>query len=190
MVNLLRNRVVNLIGLCNFNHPSAKISIDTILYSPNKLKLFAFVIIRYPNDKYAIKKSPNDTIIYDGRCLIAFRDSINRTWNVYEYDQYQPAAWLYYLQVQNLFRDYYFNEFKNAEMWTWNVKTQEFILEKFIYNVNQKDFWKYSSVWRKGNTIQGYYDFQITSGTKPNDKDFEIEMPTIDYPDSILKMFK
>jgi hypothetical protein len=72
------------------------IDIDSILYSPDSLKLFSFVIIKNPED------STHNKHCYVGDCFIGYRPSLKTPWFIYYFNQYTPAGFDNYNKIRNL----------------------------------------------------------------------------------------
>lgn len=174
------------------------IDIDTIIYSPDSLKLFSFVIERIP--EYENNK-PNK-YFYSGSDMIGYRSSKKEPWNIWYFGEYRPTGWDNYNKVRNLFRWYYLGDgkFKNDYRGYWDgihYENDTFPLQKarinikFGYNIDDKHFWDSSIVWKKGNRIPGYYGFQTKGEVVPGYMDSPIRIiPRLDYPDSLLNLYK
>jgi len=165
-----------------------QVNVDSILYSPDSLKLFSFVIMivpDYENDK-------PDSIYYNGYDLIGYRDSKKDIWAIWYFGQYCPSGWDNYNKVRNLFRNYYIyhDRFKNGSNYYWSSKKQDYVSIPFGYNIDDKHFWDSSVVWQKEMPIPGYYPFQVKDQSKPEDKDAVKVIPHLDYPDSLLKLYR
>jgi hypothetical protein len=178
-----------------FNHEDPKIFVDTIIYSPDKLKMFTFLIIKHiDNSNWAKDNYPKQKYFYGGVCLIGYRNRLDTMWTVYDFNWYSTDGWSKYIQVKRLFNYFYFYEFKGNIEYSWDSIKQVDVEEKIGYNLNEADFWTKSIVWRKGARIPGLYNFQIYGNVKPSDADYgrnlEKKMPVINYPDSILKLYK
>jgi hypothetical protein len=164
--------------------------VDSIFYSPDKLKLFAFCIVRDTNNtNWGLINRPKNKYFYNGRNLIAYRSDINAVWDVHNFDQYTPVRWDTYKEVYNLFRFYYYNQFKDDMGSQWDSTINNLVSVKFDYNLNEKAFWDKSLVWRKGALIPGYYNFQLDGNVRASDPSPVIVRPTIVYPDSILRLY-
>jgi len=171
----------------NFNHDEPAIFVDTVLYSPDKLKLFSFLIIKAPNKSTWGKDNfPKAKNIFDGLCLIGFRNKPDTMWKLYEFSQYRPSGFTEYKQVQRLLNHYYFYKFKDDFGSKWDLTIGE-RSEKFKYNLNEANFWENSIVWRKEARVKGFYNFQVSYLTEYIDS--IIRTPVIQYPDSILKLY-
>lgn len=180
-----------------------RIHVDSIFYSPDSLKLFAFVITENPD----LEEKDSSAIYYSGSGMIAYRDSLKQPWIVHFFGQYRPAGWKYYNQVRNLFRHYYLKngKFKNDSDIYWDGRrndTLEMVREitfpkqnnrvsiKFDYNLDEPLFWSKSIVWKKGNRIPGYYSFETNGNVAPGSSDPIKNIPKLYYPDSLLNLYK
>ena len=170
---------------------SLQINVDSIIYSPDSLKLFAFVINGFPY------KTNNDTgylYRYGGDGFIGYRNSRKNYWTLYYFDQYTPVGFKKCNTVRNLMREYYLNKnggkFKSDEHYYWDRSRNDYISIPFDYNIDDIDFWNNSIVWKKGFIIPGYYTFQIEDQAKSMDSDAIIKLPSLDYPDSLLQLYK
>jgi hypothetical protein len=173
-----------------FNVPFNKITIDvdSIMYSPDSLKLFAFVIITDPD----VQHGKYDKYVFSGNSIVGYRLSKKTPWTIYDFDQYSVAGFKKYNSVRNLFRHYYFGngDFRNDAEYIWDSTTQDRVSVKFGYNLDQLKFWDSSLVWKKGARIPGFYNFQTKGNVTPQDEDPIIHLPKLNYPDSLLDMYK
>ena len=173
-----------------FNVPFNKITIDvdSIMYSPDSLKLFAFVIITDPD----VQHEKYDKFVFSGNSIVGFRSNIKTPWTLYNFDQYSIAGFKKYNSVRNLFRHYYFGngDFRNDAEYIWDSTKQDRVSMEFGYNLDQPQFWDSSLVWKKGARIPGFYDFQTKGNVTPQDEDPIIHLPHLSYPDSLLNMYK
>ena len=83
--------------------PISKISwdVDTLIYSPDSLKIFAFVIKKIPNYE---NQSPDD-YFNDGDDLIGFRYTKEEPWMIYYFGQCRPTGFKDYNKIRNIFRN-------------------------------------------------------------------------------------
>ncbi len=181
-----------------------RVDVDSIFYSPDSLKLFAFTIASIPDYE---SKIPNK-LYFDGMDMIGYRSSKKDIWNIWYFGQYRPSGYDNYNKVRNLFRWYYLGDgkFKNDEGTYWDgvhndtlgmarsitfPKENNRVSIKFGYNIDDKHFWDSSIVWKKGNRIPGYYGFQTKGDVVPGYMDSPIRIiPHLDYPDSLLNLYK
>lgn len=189
-----------------FNIPLDKvvIHVDSIFYSPDSLKLFAFVIIK---DYESNSKIP-DAYYYTGEGFVGFREKAKQPWSIWLFNQYTPAGFKSYDKVRSYLRKYYLGsgrfKFDYATYWDGihndtlgmarrlTVPNQDNRVNiKFGYNLDDPLFWDSSIVWKKGSRIPGYYAFQTIGNVAPGFVDSPIKkMPILDYPDSLLKLYK
>lgn len=175
-----------------------RIDVDSIIYSPDSLKLFAFVIERVPE----IENNKPNEYFYGGNPLIGFRKSVHEPWKIYSFGQFTPTGFKNYNKVRDLFRGYFLGDgkFKNDSDYYWDGvhnDTLEMnqgsnrVAIKFGYNIDDKRFWDSSIVWKKGSRIPGYYAFQTTGNVAPGYTDSPIRIiPSLKYPDSLLQLYK
>jgi hypothetical protein len=171
-----------------FDVPFDKITIDvdSIFYSPDSLKIFAFVIETDPDVQH---KKP-DKYVYSGNALIGFRSSKKTYWTLYNSGLFSIAGLENYNDVRNSFRKYYLGEgrFKTDWHYYWDSVKQDYVDISFGYNIDDARFWDSSIVWKK-RVIPGYYSFQTKDQAKPGDENTIIIIPHLDYPDSLLRMY-
>ena len=155
-----------------------------------------------------------DTIIQMS-AVIAFKDSINQSWKIYPLD-YQNVECAPTKQIAlKIVEEYYFDKMKthseyvnknfldknyggkvredlekNMKDMGYNDDASPLVLKEFGYNLQDKDFWEKSLIWQKGARITGLYNFQTKGNVTPEEKDVELILPKINYPDSILKLYK
>ena len=183
-----------------FNVPFDKITIDvdSIFYSPDSLKLFAFVIETDPD----VQHNDLEKYVFSGNSIIGFRQNKKSIWTLYNFDQYSIAGLNNYNDVRNSFRRYYLGEgyFKSASAYYWDgvhPDTADMILGDynrvsidFGYNLDDKDFWDKSIVWKKGSRIPDYYGFQTVGNVVPGDENAIVLLPKLSYSDSLLDLYK
>jgi hypothetical protein len=164
-----------------------RFDVDTIIYNPDSLKLFSFVIECAPESEEINKKNPS--YYYSEYTIIGFRDSLTQPWKIYCGDLYVSLLETYNDNRES-FRKYYFNKFKYDSDYYWDSIKQERIAIKYKYNLNDPNFWDSSIVWKKGSRIPGLYAFQTTGNVKPGDENAVKIIPHLDYPDSLLKLYR
>lgn len=171
-----------------YNIPFSKITvdIDTILYSPDTLKMFAFVIKKVPDPE---SKVPDD-YYYNGNNVEGFRSSTNEPWIIYPTYFCAVSSMPNYNMVRQTLRNYFFIKFKSASHYIWDSSKQDLILTDYKYNLDEKTFWDSSIVWKKGALTSGAYIFQNKGVVKPDDSDPVWIIPKLNYPDSLLRMYK
>jgi len=180
-----------------------RVDVDTIIYSPDTLKLFSFVIITVPD--YENKKP--DRFYYSGEDMIGYRFVKNQPWSIYYFGQIRPTGVNDYNDVRNIFRNYYLGQgkFKNSYATYWDgirndtlgmARSITFPAEnnrvniKFGYNVDDTNFWNKSIVWKKGSRIPKYYSFETIGNVAPGYTDSPIiRIPHLDYPDSLINEY-
>ena len=181
-----------------------RIDVDSIIYSHDSLKLFAFTIVSIPDYESKIANK----LYFDGMDMIGYRSSKKDLWSIWHFGQYSPSGYDNYNKVRNLFRWYYLGDgkFKNDNGTYWDgihndtlgmarsitfPKENNRVNIKFGYNIDNEYFWNSSIVWKKGNRIPGYYGFQTKGDVVPGYIDSPIRIiPHLDYPDSLLQLYK
>ncbi len=162
-----------------------RIDIDTILYSKDSLKLFSFFIIQVRN----IDANPI-TIHFNGLTLVGYRESTLEPWTIYPTRFTAFFGYDNYNMLRDRLRKEFFQWFKDEKMWYWSSEKQRRELFAYEYNVNDPSFWDSCYIWKKGISIPGYYVFQLTGNVLPDDDDAIIELPKINYPDSLIMQYR
>jgi hypothetical protein len=144
---------VNRFGKENLN--KVNISIDDIFYSPDGLKLIAFVILEIPVNIEKNKNSlenPNLSHFYNGHLLQAYRKKTDTLWDVYCSYVYRCQNYESIKKVRYKYRKFFFDEMKSKKGHDYNC------------NLNETCFWTSTNImWRKGDVIPGFYNFQINT---------------------------
>lgn len=160
--------------------------IDTILYSPDRLKFVAFLIEHWPvhSDQNRID------CVYTGTTLFGFRSRINEIWKIYAYGAL-PALETYN-DNRLFFHNYYLGngKFKTDGEYYWDSTTSKLIPIDNGYNIDDPRFWNKSIVWKIGSRVPGYYAFQTKGNVSPESDDPIVILPKLQYPDSLLQLFK
>jgi hypothetical protein len=172
---------------------SFRIIIDTILYDKNKLKLFALSILDY-DASFADMNSISNRL-YDSRSIIGFRENLNEIWKLYHFGQYTGFVFEDFAEIKSAQRDFYFNQLSQESQYIpdtnkLNNHPNNRIPAHFKYNLGDEDFWTKSIIWQKGLRIPGYYNFQTDGNVDINSKNPLVPEIHIEYPDSLLKMFR
>jgi len=167
------------LGVVGYGYDIHRVDIDTIVYSPDSLKLFAFVI------DYA--KADNE-LNYDGHAILGYRFKTNSPWIVYPVTVIVFAGYTNYNMVRNSLKNAYFKNFSNpAVSGIWNYRNKRF--ESYpSYNVIDPKFWGNSYIWMKDVSVPGYYEFQFAGGGVL-DSGSVLKIPPIHYPDSLLNLY-
>jgi hypothetical protein len=169
-----------------------KVYIDQIYYSPDKLKLIAFEIIKVPLLDTTIRrviKQYKTNYSYDGGALVGYRENTNQPWTIYPYTHCLSSGLATYNHCQNALRECYFVNLKDDQTYVLDsIGNWKFI--RFQYNLNEPAFWK-GIVWQKGLRIPGYYNFQLKGNYKPGEEKMGV-LPYLkpNYPDSLLLQYK
>ncbi len=165
--------------------------VDTIFYSPDRLKLFAFIIERKPERKNFIE-STGIMHSYRGDAYVGFRYSVGQTWELYAFDLGLLGTYETPEKAKQVLQWLYFKKLKEAPDFIINEdgKWQE---ERFGANLGERAFWS-SMLWRKGTRAPGLYIFQtyrwLMSGHSPSEQVKVKNFESIDYPKDLLEMFK
>ncbi len=167
------------------------IYIDTIFYSPDSLKLLSIILFKGPYTIYDINCDP-PRYMYSATALVGIREDKSQPWKIYPWTPKSCVGYSRYVDVQFIMRDYYFRVFKDRSIFL--ARDGQWILEKFIYNVNDAGFWT-GILWQKDLKIPGYYTFQVEYGTYPLNepegyKRAIVPYLPIKYPDYLLQQYK
>lgn len=104
--------------------------IDTLIYSPNKLKMIVFVISKNSTDKLLVKDGGKD-LFFNANYLFCLRDSINSAIKVYDYSGFNLVYYDDYNGIKDALRDYCF----------YRIAAENNEEEK-KYNLDDLRFWK------------------------------------------------
>lgn len=166
-----------------FNIPlsKVKVEVDTIIYSPNQLKLFSFNIISYWDSK-------ENKSISSGDGFIGYRNNRKERWRLFHFDQFGTGGFHKYNSIRKLFREYYLGdgEFKNDLHNYWISEIKNYKSIPFKYNLDNKLFWDSSIVWQKGIPIPGYYSFEVDDQAKPGEENIIKKLPQLTDADSLI----
>ncbi|MFK5855420.1 MAG: hypothetical protein QM503_04760 [Bacteroidota bacterium] len=172
------------------NFKKINIYVDNIFYSQDTTKLIAFIILEIPVSIHENKNSledPNKEYCYDGLVLSSIKDSLNEYWDVYCLSIYRPMNYSSHEKVRYMLRNFFINEFKETNGHDFNC------------NLNEACFWTdTNSVWRKGDVIPDYYNFQINTNKYYYERDkhkeelstFLVPRLDIEYPKELLEQYK
>jgi|GEM_PF-5006580 len=162
-----------------------RVDIDTILYSADRLKLFSFDITYLKDDND--KEQP---YCYFGQTLIGYRMDTQTAWTIYPGHTFAEfVGYANYNKVKNRLRLEFFHKFKDESRWYWNNEQHERQQFYYKYNVNDLSFWDSCYIWKKGVSIPELYIFQQKGNVKPDGDDIIFTLPTIRYPDSLLRSY-
>jgi len=178
-------------------------------YSPSRKRILVWVGEKMPNarsiemtrSKPELNKicpTGGDTI-YTLSALIGMRDSVNKTWKLYTFDQQTAGCFDSKDKVINVLGKYYFGQMKAHQMSRimQSGKRKGYKkLQAYGYNLQDKDFWDKCWLFQK-DTVGSYglYPFQIYGydykGGKCTQKSADpYKPPAVDYPEEILKLYK
>lgn len=171
--------------------PTSKyeILIDTILYSPDKRKLFSFIIYKYDTSSMSshtltseyLLNNLKSNFMYDGRTIVGYRDSVTNIWTLRDFQPYIPLMFFTKEALKKELYDFYCNKIKDKYL-SSNLKGSV----KYEYGIIDPSFWGKSVIWKKGFIVADKYIFELYS----NDKIMPTDEFDINYPDSILALFK
>lgn len=180
-----------------------------IFYSPDTMKILVWLGQKKPNAaaieihnyKPEINKlCPNGReIVYSMTAVIGIRDSTNRVWKLYPFNQQQATCYDSKDKVINVLGQYYFNQMKKHQMYRMMQSGKNKghkVLQAYGYNLQDNDFWDKCWLFQK-DTVGSYglYPFQIKGydyvGDPCSQKCAEpYKPPLVDYPEEILKLYK
>lgn len=173
-----------------FNIPEQMVhfEVDSIIYSPDRLKFFAFLIQHAPESNTVYSNKPE--YFFSEYTLIGYRTKKDEIWKIYS--DYYKSVLNSYNDNRNTFRKYYFGDgkFKYDSDYYWDSSIQDRISIPFKYNLDDLKFWDSSIVWQKGSRIPGYYGFETTGNVKPGEENAIKNLPNFQYSDSLLKLYK
>ena len=195
-----------------------KYHVDRIIYSPDKLKMMGWVVEEMPNRPFkrdSIKSVSKKCypimapIVYDGYLVTGFRDSEDNIWKIYPLGLLNASCFRSLKDADSTLALFYFNYLKKSEALVrindpnygskvvkkekddWKGHGKTFIYTKqFGTNLQDSNFWTKNIIWQKGANIEGYYNFQLKGNITKTIQDFELKLPQINYPDSILKLYR
>lgn len=157
-----------------YDSANSKVYIDTILYSPDKLKLFSLLII----EKRKIEQGKP----FHGMAVIAYREDTSDIWKVYPVTKY-GVSWSDFQGARNVLRRCYFEEIKGDNDNQGN---------EFKHNLGDSNFWS-DLYFKKGYDIDSLYYFQTElnkeTSTLKRKKDGIIPYLEIDYPQEIIELY-
>lgn len=162
------------------------INVDTIFYSADTLKMLALVIKKMPD----LEEGDSNSYYYSGIDLKGFRTSTKEPWHIYPPYLCAPTAMPGYGMVRQALRYYFLKKFKSSQTYIWDSVQHDLVSVSYGYNIDEKDFWDSSVLWKKGALTPGYYIFQNKGNVMPDNPDPVWILPHLDYPDSLLKLYQ
>jgi hypothetical protein len=181
-------------------------------YSRDSLKSFFWIVRKEPNNPDC--KRPQG-YSFSSSDIIGFRNSLKDAWKVYPLELEKAECFDNDVDIVSLLGLYYCQQMKsqcedvNKRFLNKNFggairydleeetikdgygdKNNPLILKNYGYNLQDKNFWTKSLIWQKGARIPGLYNFQTIGSVTPGEKNVELFTPKINYPDSILKLYK
>ncbi len=182
-----------------------KYEVERIFYSPDKLKMVAWIFYTVPNNEDYAKE--NQDYYYNAEAIIGFREQPNAPWIIYPFHQFEANGFSVKNKLKNQMGQYYFDKMAEDAQYVMKIYIDEnyggevrYDLEEqrkkldygnsdtgeieknFGYNLDDTEFWEKSLVWQKGAYLPNYYNFQLY-GTKV------WELPQIVYPEEILSQY-
>lgn len=172
---------------------SVEIIIPELFYSPDSLKMFAFVVLHTPRKYFKVslpgapeeekkmidmyKKNPWD---YEISTVVGFRNKPTDEWYLYTWARKKFVGLKKYEETIFYMGRYYLN----LDMLKLSYIKQP------IYTIDQIGFWN-DVIFDKDNYVKGYYDFQISDQTPIENvatgiRDFSSLLNGIAYPTTNL----
>lgn len=212
-------RYIDYSKMYRLNNSEVSYFVTNIFYSPDSLKIIAWVVEKLPNvrtietynqeslESNKICPNSSDTV-YNVSAIIGFRTSNCKIWNLY-------PLWLFSMSCANslemcveAMRQYYFHDMKDNMEYvnydylntnfggSWDMadipsasETNRGILKKYGYNLCDEGFWDRSLLWQIGARVPGLYNFQTSGNVTLNDIDYNLKVPYVVYPDTLKKKF-
>jgi hypothetical protein len=148
--------------------------------------------------KNRICPTGGDTV-YNMSALIGFRNSENEVWILYPFDNQSVSCSPNQERAIKIMEQYYFDKMKYHEMVKIvqnGAKEGEFEFKSYDYNLQDPGFWEKCWLWQKDSVgANGMYPFQIESYTDVKGKNCDkcakqFDVPKINYPEEILKLYR
>lgn len=173
-----------------------KVYVGDVFYDSAKLKLTAFVFVEYSTDYidtvYEKVKNIN-AHLFDSHTIMGYRDSLNELWKLFELQEIFIGTRGISLTSAKKFHSNIFLNKREMGSRTIGVYDEKTGLntkyEPVKYLPCEANFWTLSPLWIKGNRVLGYYSFETYMNATPLKKDIRT-ICKIDYPDSLLKLYK
>lgn len=164
------------------------ITVDSIFYSPDKLKFVAVTLISHTLKENA--SFPEDYLYFSGYTLIGYRDSLTQPWKVYPFNisigsQYRDIeslrehmykSYTEYLENRGFFfyvkdKEKFKKRGYDVDRYTINDNVSSYsdnnISLKFGYNVGDPEFWTQGSFFIKGlGGVDSLYPFETYTTNK------------------------
>mgnify|MGYP006901742204 FL=1 len=161
--------------------------VDTILYSPDSLKLFSIVLEQIPETE----STDGRAWYFNGRTVIGIRTRRDTCWTLYpESRPLSPINFGDREELSKVMRSSYFGEsFRDVKGAIF--ENGEIVSAPFRYNPSDSLFWTQGLHWRKGAHIDGFYYFQTVRDPRPGNMAHALRKRPfeVSYPDSIRKMY-
>jgi hypothetical protein len=146
------------------------VTTDAILYSPNKLFCFAFLVIKgkYKNAEVGIEEKMRKGREYDAKAIIGYRENEKDVFRIYPVQEFSVVGFEGYQPAVETLKESYFT--KLTKIGVLSSGTYEGLK---LINVGDKDFFKKSPYFKK--TKEGLYYFQIYKELKGNLKEYQYQ---------------
>lgn len=163
------------------------VQIDTIFYSPDTLKLFAFAIAQIPGWTPKNYDQPDD---FDGQAMAGYRTRQDTCWTLFYTGPLHPLGRPSSDRVSWEMRRYFLSDaFASHEMYAH--EDGEAVSKAFKYTPADTLFWTESLMWERGALRPGYYYFETVRAPSMQDVTrTRVKQPIpVSYPDSIRQMY-
>jgi hypothetical protein len=194
---IIRNKLIRTLNWkSDYDHSVFMLYFIKMYQSPDSLKSAIIMVGRLPKEE----NNPLDkNYLFCGRIIYGIRNSKDDVWELYPAIDYAPSGWPTKEVVVSMLENYLHNIIKTDTKEIPNPKmTKNEVLDSMIpidkrifwvhnkYTIDDPEFWTKSIYFWKDLRANGYYMFQ-TYHHFPHDD--QIIKYTIEYPDSILKMY-
>lgn len=159
-----------------------KVHVGDIFYDSAKLKITAFVFVEYSTDYIDTlyeKIKDMKAHLFDSHTAMGYRDSINQPWKLFE--------------LNAIFMGIRGGSLKSAAEYHASIflnrKEMEERTSVKYYLPCEELFWTSSPLWKIGERVPGYYNFETYMNATPINKNLR-PVCKIDYPDSLLNLYK
>jgi hypothetical protein len=158
----------------NENENDNLVLIDTLLFNEDSSKVVGMITIksRLTSSTSLNSICSSHSYKYSGRAFIGYKSNMN--WKVYNFGSYVPVEMSSINMVKKRMHSYYLNTDSKGEFKKGVVK----ILIKpdtlncmgkwgsvqVKYDIEEKDFWEKSVIWKKDLVIKDYYYFEVEPG--------------------------
>lgn len=153
------------------------VHIGDIFYSPDSLKLTAFVYIQYHKNTFEadtfVTKSSRDTF-FDSHTIMGYRGAIDQDWKLFALNEVfigQKGHSL--VAAENYHKSIFLDreEMRKRKISEFDPLTGQNTKYSAINFLPCEDsFWTHSPLWRRGNRVPGYYVFETFMNSTPNNR--------------------